>query len=139
MYRIILLLILCCSCSVQDNTDNYEKINTTLRIGPNGKYCYDGDTCYIKHQNNNYYLRFKTIDSPEIDSKCKQEKELAIKARDELHRLLLVADTIYIIEEGIDKYGRWLGDIKANGFMVSDWLIMKGYAKKWTPDIDWCG
>ena len=82
MYRIIVLLILCCSCSVQDNTDNYEKINTTLRIGSNGKYCYDGDTCYIKHQNINYYLRFKTIDSPEIDSKSKQEKELAIKARD---------------------------------------------------------
>ncbi len=138
MYRFILLIfILCCSCSVKEDYE-YEKIKTNLRIGLNGKYCYDGDTCYIEHKNSNYKLRLKDIDTPEINSECKEEKELAIKARDELHKLLMVADSIHIISDSVDKYGRWLGDIRVNGFMVTDWLLMKGYGKKWTPELNWC-
>ena len=99
-------------------------------------HAYDGDTVHVVFKmpsSNDCYkwvIRIMGIDTPEIKSKNKYEKQLAVKARDFLRELIL--DKFIIIEcLDFDKYGRLLGNlyIEGNEKSISNMMIEKGFAK----------
>jgi micrococcal nuclease len=89
---------------------------------------YDGDTITIasKLPNNSQVYRFSVrlsgIDCPEIKTKDKKEKELAIQARDYLSRLIM-NQYVYLENVKTEKYGRMLADVIYKDMNVSDYLI----------------
>ena len=94
---------------------------------------YDGDTVKIifeyKGEMIKYSARIFGIDTPEIRTKDKQEKELGYKARDFLKSH--VFDEILKVDlMHFDKYGRLLIKIYLdNGIDISNFMIQEGYAK----------
>jgi endonuclease YncB( thermonuclease family) len=102
---------------------------------------YDGDTVKaIFPYDNKMYLwncRLNGIDTPEIRSSIKVDKERAIIARDQL-RSFLLDSIVYIKCNLFDKYGRILTDIfiyndKSNEYdiNISDEMIRLGLAIKY--------
>ena len=70
----------------------------------------------------------RRIDTPEMKTKNKTEKELAIKARDALYQLIM-NKMVRLNNVEYDKYGRILAEIVTeDGINVSDWMIAGGYA-----------
>jgi micrococcal nuclease len=97
---------------------------------------YDGDTIKIIFPlNNNIYkwnCRLTGVDTPEIRTKCKKEKEYGYKVRDLLREKIL--NKIVKIKCGkFDKYGRLLGEIICDeeSCSVNQWLINNNYAFKY--------
>ena len=93
---------------------------------------YDGDTITLLIDVGfNIHLKQKCrlygIDTPELRTKNKKEKELAIKARDYLKELIL-NKKVKIKTYKDDKYGRMLADIYLDDIYVNMNLIEKGYA-----------
>ena len=99
---------------------------------------YDGDTVTIAARLHidgveipklfRYSVRLRRIDSPEMKTKNKTEKELAIKSRDALS-LLIMGKTVSLTNVEYDKYGRILAEVLTeDGINVSDWMIQGGYA-----------
>lgn len=94
---------------------------------------YDGDTCTIlfkwKKQNIKTSCRILGIDTPELRTKNKKEKELGYKAKEFLEGLIL--EQILMVKFGKNgKYGRPLVEIFLhNGQSISDLMISNGYAK----------
>ena len=134
-------LLLLCSLTLLTNCSTPPKQETTLRQH-NKTYCYDGDTCYITFRGSNYTLRLKDIDTPEINSQCKEERELAIKAKEFINLKIRKALHIQIEITGQDKYQRMLGNIYIDGYNIGRWLIEEKLAKKSNihtyKDISWC-
>ena len=99
---------------------------------------YDGDTVTIAARMQidgvdipklfRYSVRLRRIDSPEMKTKNKKEKELAIKSRDALSQLIM-GKMVSFIDVEYDKYGRILAEVLTeDGINVSDWMIKCGYA-----------
>jgi micrococcal nuclease len=113
---------------------------------------YDGDTIHVvfKMPNHNecykWVIRVNGVDTPELRTRNKYEKQLGYKARDFLSNLIL--DKIIILEcLDFDKYGRLLGEIysECNEKSISNQMIEQGHAKaydggtkaKWLePDVE---
>ena len=102
------------------------------------KGCYDGDTCYFDFTTvepalfgQGRAVRFLGIDTPEIKGSCKREVRAAERARDALIKRLERAGEIVIESPGLDKYGRILGRVIADGQDLSELLIAKGLARKY--------
>ena len=91
----------------------------------------------------NIRVRVRGVDSPEIrNSKCKQEKILARKARSFTARLLWTAQKIELraIERG--KYFRLLADVVFDGQDLAAALIESGHGRPYMGKgsrPDWCG
>ena len=91
---------------------------------------YDGDTVTIIYENesdNCVYkssVRIRGIDAPEMRTKNKIEKEVALKAKEEMTNLVYQK---YIKLENIDydKYGRILADIYIKNINVSEYMVNK--------------
>jgi endonuclease YncB( thermonuclease family) len=105
---------------------------------------YDGDTIKVvfpfKDTLYKWNCRLNGVDTPELRTKCKIEKEHGYKARDSLREKIL--NKIIKIRCGnFDKYGRLLIDIYCQGETesVNTWLITNNFAfsydggtkKKW--------
>lgn len=100
---------------------------------------YDGDTItiasklpYISSPLYRFQVRLSGIDSPELKSKLKEEKEAAMISQKALEKLLLYK-TVYLKEVGLEKYGRILSNIYVdNGdkelLFVNKWLLDNKYA-----------
>ena len=97
---------------------------------------YDGDTIHVvfKMPNHNecykWVIRVNGVDTPELRTRNKYEKQLGYKARDFLSSLIL--DKIIILEcLDFDKYGRLLGEIynEGNEKSISIQMIEQGHAK----------
>jgi endonuclease YncB( thermonuclease family) len=96
---------------------------------------YDGDTITIaaklpQMSNDSIYrfsIRIRGIDAPELNGKTDDEKDMAIKARDALHKLIY---NKYVSLDNLshEKYSRLLADVYCNGISVGDWLLNKRYA-----------
>ncbi len=95
---------------------------------------YDGDTCKVVfpvlRKLYKFNCRILGVDTPEIRTRNKEEKEYGLKVRDKLRERIL--DKVVWIECGdFDKYGRLLIDIKnplLEGEKISEWLIKNKYA-----------
>lgn len=107
---------------------------------------YDGDTCKVVfpvlRKLYKFNCRIQGVDTPEIRTRDKTEKEFGLKVRDHLREKIL--NQVVDIHCGeFDKYGRLLIDIqcKNENINISKWLIDNNYAfaydggtkKKWGP------
>lgn len=94
---------------------------------------YDGDTVKVVFPLNNtlykWNCRLTGIDTPEIRTRCKPEKQYGYKVRDCLREKIL--NKIVKIKCGdFDKYGRLLGEIicDEDKCSINQWLIDENYA-----------
>lgn len=90
----------------------------------------DGDTVWIAREK----IRLVDIDAPEMDGRCRAERELAIRARDRLVELLR-ARRVTIDRRGQDRYGRTLARLGD----VGEQLVAEGLARRWGDRRGWCG
>ena len=96
---------------------------------------YDGDTITIASKVPNlkhsliykFSVRLNGIDSPEIKSNNKDEKTMAIQARDTLSDKILNKD-VYLKNIKKEKYGRLLCDVYLEDENINDWMINERYA-----------
>ncbi len=106
---------------------------------------YDGDSCRVVfpvlRKLYKFNCRIKGVDTPELRTKNKKEKEYGLLVRDKLKEKIL--NKVVWIECGdFDKYGRLLIDIKSpllEGEKISEWLINNKYAMKYNGGTknDW--
>lgn len=129
-YKILLCLfaLICYSYSAEysDNITNF----TIIKVR-------DGDTFVINIENvpdvfgKEIAVRIRGIDTPELNDKREEIKSIAIKAKEELEKLLLNAKKITLYNLGRDKYFRLLASVKVGNVDVADYLIKRGLAKKY--------
>ena len=96
---------------------------------------YDGDTLTIMASVGfSTYIKIKArlygIDTAELRTKDKKEKELAYKARDYLRELIL-NKKIRFISHGKGKYGRYLCTIFLDGENINKKLVEEKLAKEY--------
>ena len=117
---------------------------------PNVTYrsCYGGDTCRFDIPNihplagKNIPVRLAGIDTPEKHGKCKEEKDLAIQARDLAQTTLEQAQSIMLKNVKRGKYFLIVAEVWADGVNVSEVLIQEGLAVAYdggTKVKEWCG
>ena len=126
---------------ISKKLDKYDP-NKLSKLKPNIKKkvyvikVYDGDTITIVYKNESdkkVYkgsLRLRGIDTPEIRTKNKNEKEIAQIAKNRLNTLVF---NKYIRLEKIDydKYGRILADIYVKNINISEYMVNKRFAVKY--------
>ena len=84
-------------------------------------------------------VRVLGIDTPEIRGKCLEERELAVKARDRLGRLLTDARRVDLVNASLDSFGRILARVAADGVDVGEQLVAEGLARRWAGKREgWC-
>ncbi len=95
---------------------------------------YDGDSITVIVELDDFDMRIKCkirllgINTPELRTKNKKEKELGKEARDYLRELILDKEVLVdIIKKG--KFGRHLAYVYYNDIYINDLLIKKGYAR----------
>ena len=92
---------------------------------------YDGDTITVAATVDKKLYKFKIrlygIDSPEIKTKNKREKEEAIKSRDFLRKKIL-HKKVHIKEPFYEKYGRICGTVYLNNVNICNQMINKHLA-----------
>ena len=111
---------------------------------------YDGDTITIAskmpYENSplfRFSVRLDGIDTPEIKSKDKNEKALAILARDSLLQLI-INKNVTLKNVKNEKYGRILADVFLDDLHINKWMIEQKFAveyagktkKLWGPNIN---
>ena len=112
--------------------------DTTLFIPPiqGGQVIkvYDGDTItivakmpYADSPLYRFPVRFRGIDSPEINGITEDEKLCAIQARDALSQLIL-NKYVTLNNTGNEKYGRLLADVYLENLHINEWLLKERYA-----------
>ena len=92
---------------------------------------YDGDTIKVVFavlgKLYKFNSRIQHVDTPEIRTRNKKEKEYGLKVRDELRKKIMNS-VVTIVCDDFDKYGRLLVDIDIDGELISEWLIKNDYA-----------
>jgi len=92
---------------------------------------YDGDTIKVvfsvQDKLYKFNCRIQHVDTPEIRTKNKLEKQFGLKVRDILRDKIL-GKIVNIVCDDFDKYGRLLIDIKLEDTLLSQWLISNNYA-----------
>lgn len=75
-------------------------------------------------------VRLSGINTPELSrSQCEVERELAKRAKSLLEEKLTNAKLVFVTHGSeSDKYGRWLGNVEADGVLVTRLLIDAGLA-----------
>ena len=63
------------------------------------------------------------------------KNEIAIKAKEELEKLLLNSKNITLYNLGRDKYFRLLASVKVGNIDVAEYLIKKGLAKSYDGGV----
>ena len=127
-----------CICGMNPELENVKYEDTVVFTVPVkfGKVIkvYDGDTItianYLPIENSPLYrfsVRLSGIDTPEIKTKSKAEKELAIAAKNALSDLLL-GKIVELRNVSNEKYGRILCDVYLGDLHVNAWMIEHKYA-----------
>ncbi|WP_428898085.1 nuclease-like protein [Parelusimicrobium proximum] len=145
LLRALLFIILSASClySSQDAGESFQNI-TLISV-------YDGDTfkvsldCKYSVLCSDISVRVKDIDTPEIRTKNKCEKERGEKAKAFTEDLLSRGE-IVLSSCGRDKYFRLLCDVYIAGekgvYNLADELLASGLAKKYNggkkAEYNWC-
>ena len=108
----------------------------------NDRYCYDGDTCYVKVNGKNTKIRLLELDTPEISKpKCDQELKMALKARDYLNSLIMNASSIdFKTDYKEDYFGRILSYLIIDGEDASAKIVSNnlGVVYDRNNKQDWC-
>jgi len=107
---------------------------------------YDGDTFranikgYPKIIGYRIPIRVNGIDTPELKAKCKQEKQLALKAKQFTVSRLRKARVIKLKHIKRGKYFRLIADVYVDNISLGDELLKYKLAVKYNggTKIDWC-
>ena len=97
----------------------------------------DGDTIDIIidlgfHVSVKKRIRLYGINTPEIRTKNKKEKELGFKAKERLVELCEAGNGALILRShGLGKYGRVLGEIFNDNCSVNRMLVIEGHAEEY--------
>ena len=105
------------------NTGQVIKVYDGDTITIAGHLPYDGSPLY------RFSVRLNGIDCAEIKGKSEEEKQCAIKARDQLSQLIM-NKTVILKNVKNEKYGRlladvYVGDVHVNQFMLDNGLAVK--------------
>lgn len=115
-------------------------------LTPTKVFVIDGDTVSINQER----IRIEGIDAPEMKGKCRNESHLARQAQALLANLINGSELVIArteVRQGtgykIDRYGRTLAPLIANGHDVGAVILQRGLARKWTKKWDrraepWC-
>ena len=107
---------------------------------------YDGDTFRVNIDSlppivgKNIPIRLNGVDTPEIQGKCKYEKDLAIEARDFVRNKLADAKEIRLTKLQRGKYFRVVADVMIDGVSLEQELLDNELAYKYTggKKSSWC-
>ena len=107
---------------------------------------YDGDTFRVDIDSlppivgKNIPIRLNGVDTPEIQGKCKYEKDLALKARDFVRNKLANAKEIKLNNLQRGKYFRVVADVMIDGVSLEQELLDNALAYKYTggEKSSWC-
>lgn len=107
---------------------------------------YDGDTVTVNVPvwpdivGREIGVRIRGIDAPEIRGKCKQEKRAAVRARDAAAGFLAGSQQVSIVDPQRGKYFRIVADIRADGMLLSQWMLSNGHAREYAGKgrSSWC-
>jgi len=105
-------------------------------VGPVRVNCViDGDTVWVDGEK----IRLSAIDAPEIEGRCRFERELAARARRRLSELLS-SQPFTVARSGTDRYGRTLATLYLrDGGEVGTVMTREGLAREWTGRrLPWC-
>lgn len=128
---LFLFIIFCYSYSVEYSDTITDRDFTIIKVR-------DGDTFMIDIPNipdvfgKNIAVRIRGIDTPELNDSREEIRKISIQAKEELEKLLLNAKEITLYNLGRDKYFRLLASVKVDNVDVSEYLIKKGLAKKYS-------
>lgn len=130
LYIISILLVFCeCILLAKEYTDTIENFKL-IKVR-------DGDTFVITIEDTpdvfgeEIAVRIRGIDTPELNDKREEIKAIAIKAKEELERLLTSGKKIVLYNLGRDKYFRLLASVKVGDIDVAEYLIKRGLAKEY--------
>jgi endonuclease YncB( thermonuclease family) len=137
MNKIILFLLTINLFAYEDITISSKNVNSV----------YDGDTFKVNIPNypqlvgKNIPIRINGIDTPEIRSRCKKEKKLAIQAKHILVKYLKNAKNIKLSNIQRGKYFRIVADVYVDNIdigkvLINNKLAVSYYGK--TKTKDWC-
>jgi len=98
---------------------------------------YDGDTItiasYLPIPNSPLYrfsVRLNGIDTPEIKGKTREEKDLALVAKNALSEMIL-GKVIELRNIENEKYGRILADVYLGPTHINEWMVENKYAVRY--------
>ena len=97
----------------------------------------DGDTFVINIENvpdvfgEEIAVRIRGIDTPELNDKREEIRNIDIKAKEELERLLTSGEKVILYNLGRDKYFRLLASVKVDNIDVAEYLVKEGLAKSY--------
>ena len=98
---------------------------------------YDGDTITIAaklpYEGSLMYrfqVRLNGIDTPELKSKCEDEKTIAKKAQQHLEKLLL-RKTVTLQNVSVEKYGRVLAEVYLGNIHINKYMLDNRFAVKY--------
>ena len=115
-------------CTYQNTSVfSFENIKTKAKVVK----VYDGDTIWVVFKYRGKFIRVKIrldgIDTPELRSSNKKEKQKGIEARDFLKQI--IDNRIITLHCGkFDKYGRLLGTIYHNNVNINNKMITAKHA-----------
>jgi micrococcal nuclease len=93
---------------------------------------YDGDTITVAtilyEVAYRFSVRLNGIDTPEMKGGGSHEKELAVKARDDLSSRIM-NKIVTLKNVSTEKYGRVLADVYLDDECINEWMIKQGHAK----------
>ena len=98
---------------------------------------HDGDSFWHAGER----VRISDIDTPELNGKCANERDLALQARNRL--LVLLNDGPFDLQpfpgRNEDRYGRLLRVVVRDGGSIGDILVAEGLARTWSGRREpWC-
>ena len=137
MNKLILFFLTINLLAYEDVTISSKNVNSV----------YDGDTFKVNIPNypkiigKNIPIRINGIDTPEIRSRCKKEKKLAIQAKYILVKFLKSAKTIKLSNIQRGKYFRIVADVYVDDIDIAKVLINNKLAVPYfgkTKIKDWC-
>ena len=129
LYIISILIIWTSLLAAKEYTDTIENFKV-IKVR-------DGDTFVITIEDTpdvfgeEIAVRIRGIDTPELNDKREEIKAIAIKAKEELEKLLYSGKKIVLYNLGRDKYFRLLASVKVGDIDVAEYLIKKGLAKEY--------
>jgi len=85
-------------------------------------------------------IRIADIDTPELRSRCEQERRMAVAARERLRELLAAGPfELRRLGRDQDRYGRRLRVVVRHGQSIGDQLVRERLARAWTGRREpWC-
>ena len=99
---------------------------------------WDGDSLRLGMTQEAEAIRIFNIDAPEIEGQCAYEIDLAQRSKRRLAELLQ-GQSVAVLRQGMDRYGRTLARVTINGRDAGDILVSEGLARTWGGRREpWC-